>query len=73
MRVLTMKCAFTNTTLIFTNHIYDDPACMFPSLIKNQAGGKGPMYLASTLVQLAVTQEKLEKEAEKKTSETVNR
>lgn len=58
MRVLTMKCAFTDTTLIFTNHIYDDPACMFPSLVKNQAGGKGPMYLASTLVQLAVTQEK---------------
>ena len=60
MRVLTYKCARTNTTLIFTNHIYDDPACMFPSLIKDQSGGKGPLYLASLLIQLAVTQEKME-------------
>jgi len=60
MRVLTYKCAKANVTLIFTNHIYDDPACMFPSLIKSQSGGKGPLYLASLLIQLAVTQEKME-------------
>jgi len=60
MRVLTYKCAKTNTTLLFLNHLYDDPACMFPSLIKNQSGGKGLLYLASVLIQLAVTQEKIE-------------
>ena len=32
----------------------------FPSLIKNQAGGKGALYIASLLIQLAVTQEKME-------------
>jgi len=31
---------------------------MFPSLVKNQAGGKGPLYLASLLVQLALRTEK---------------
>jgi RecA/RadA recombinase len=60
MRVLTYKCAKADATLIFTNHIYDDPACMFPSLVKNQAGGKGPLYMASLLLQFAVTQEKIE-------------
>lgn len=65
MRVLTHKCAKANATLLFTNHIYDDPACMFPSLVKSQAGGKGPLYLASLLIQLAVTQEKMESSGEK--------
>ena len=32
---------------------------MFPSMIKNQAGGKGPIYLASVLVQLATRNEKV--------------
>jgi RecA/RadA recombinase len=60
MRILPHKCAKANATLIYTNHIYSDPSTMFPSLIKNQAGGKGPLYLASVIVQLAVTQEKNE-------------
>jgi len=58
MRSLTNKCAKTNTTLIFSNHVYDDPASLFPSLVKNQSGGKGPLYLASLLIQLASKQEK---------------
>lgn len=65
MRVLTHKCAKANATLIFSNHIYDDPASMFPSLIKSQAGGKGALYLASLLVQLAVNQEKMDITGEK--------
>jgi hypothetical protein len=32
---------------------------MFPTLIKNQAGGKGPIYLASVLVQLTTKNEKM--------------
>ena len=58
MRVLSNKCAKTGTTFVFSNHTYDDPSSLFPSLIKNQSGGKAPIYLASVLVQLALKQEK---------------
>lgn len=58
MRTLTFKAAQTNTTILFVNHTYDDPAAMFPTLVKSQSGGKGPVYLASVLVQLAKRDEK---------------
>ena len=58
MRLLTYKAARTGTTILFSNHTYDDPAALFPSLVKNQSGGKGPIYLASILVQLASKNEK---------------
>lgn len=66
MRTLTYKCAKTNTTLVFTNHVYDDPAALFPSLVKNQSGGKGPVYLSSLVVQLAVKREKEEQKDKEK-------
>jgi len=66
MRVLTYKCAKAGVTLIFSNHVYDDPSKLYPSMIKNQSGGKGPLYLASLLVQLAVTQEKAESDEKEK-------
>ncbi|MBC8416836.1 hypothetical protein H8E06_00720 [bacterium] len=58
MRLLTYKAARTGTTILFSNHTYDDPSAMFPTLVKNQSGGKGPVYLASVLVQLAARNEK---------------
>ena len=58
MRTLTFKAAAAETTILFANHTYDDPAAMFPTLVKNQAGGKGPVYLASVLVQLAKKDER---------------
>lgn len=58
MRLLTYKAAKTGTTVLFSNHTYDDPSSMFPTLVKNQSGGKGPVYLASVLVQLANRNEK---------------
>jgi RecA/RadA recombinase len=58
MRLLTYKAAKTNTTILFSNHTYDDPAALYPSLVKHQSGGKGPVYLASVLVQLATRNEK---------------
>ena len=61
MRTLTFKAAEADTTILFSNHTYDDPAAMFPSLVKNQAGGKGPVYLASVLVQLAKKDERHDK------------
>lgn len=61
MRLLTFKAAQAGVTILFSNHTYDDPAAMFPTLVKNQSGGKGPVYLASVLVQLAKRDEKHDK------------
>jgi RecA/RadA recombinase len=57
MRAITYKAAKAGVPILFSNHIYEGME-MFPSLIKNQAGGKGPVYLASILVQLSTRQEK---------------
>ena len=43
----------TKTTIICTNHIYDNPAEMFPSIEKNMPGGKSVVYLPSVTVQIA--------------------
>jgi len=61
MRLLTFKAAQAGVTILFSNHTYDDPAAMFPTLVKQQSGGKGPVYLASVLVQLAKRDEKHDK------------
>jgi RecA/RadA recombinase len=61
MRTLTFKAAQANVTILFVNHTYDDPGAMFPTLVKSQSGGKGPVYLSSVLVQLAKRDEKQDK------------
>jgi RecA/RadA recombinase len=43
----------TKTPIIVTNHVYDDPSAMYPSLEKNMPGGKAAVYLPSVTVQLA--------------------
>ena len=43
----------TRTPIVVTNHIYDDPSAMFPSLEKNFTGGKAAVYLPSVTIQLA--------------------
>jgi RecA/RadA recombinase len=58
MRTITYKCAKAGVPMIFTNHTYDDPGAMYPSTVKSQSGGKGPIYLASLLIQLAVNENK---------------
>jgi len=45
--------ATTQTTVLLTNHVYDDPSAMFPSIEKNMPGGKSVVYLPSVTVQLA--------------------
>lgn len=60
MRLLTVKAAKAKTAIIFSNHIYDNPGEMHPSLVKQQSGGRGPEYLASILVQLSYKSEKAE-------------
>lgn len=61
MRALTFKAAKAKVPILFTNHIYDNPASMYPELVKKQSGGSGPLYLASLLVQLSVRNEKIDK------------
>lgn len=45
--------SLTKTTILCTNHVYDDPSAMFPSLEKHMPGGKSVTYLPSVSVQLA--------------------
>lgn len=60
MRAITHAAAAANCPVIFTNHIYDDPSAMHPTAIKKQAGGSGPLYMASVIVQMAKKTEKTE-------------
>jgi RecA/RadA recombinase len=57
MRTLTYKAAKAKVPILFSNHIYEGME-MFPTLVKTQSGGKGPIYLASVLVQLSTKNEK---------------
>jgi RecA/RadA recombinase len=57
LRAITYKAAKAKVPILFSNHIYEGME-MFPSMIKNQAGGKGPIYMASVLVQLSTRNEK---------------
>jgi recombination protein RecA len=58
MRSITHSAAKANCPVVFTNHIYDDPSQLHPSAIKKQAGGSGPLYMASVIVQMAKKTEK---------------
>lgn len=58
LRVLTHKAAKADVPILFSNHIYENPAAMFPSLVKQQSGGSGPLYMSSVLVQLSSKNEK---------------
>jgi RecA/RadA recombinase len=58
MRAITHAAARSKCPVVFTNHIYEDPSQLHPSKIKKQAGGSGPMYMSSVLVQMAKRTEK---------------
>lgn len=58
MRSITFRAAKAEVPIIFTNHIYENPNEMYPSLIKKQSGGLKPLYIASLLVQLSISNEK---------------
>ena len=60
LRAITHSAAKANCPVIFTNHIYDDPSQMHPSALKKQAGGSGPLYMASVIVQMAKKAERAE-------------
>jgi len=70
MRAITHSAARANCPLIFTNHIYDDPSQMHPSAIKKQAGGSGPLYMASVIIQMAKKTERASDSKNKDSNET---
>lgn len=63
LKTCTNMSTLTKTPIIITNHVYDDPSAMYPSLEKNMPGGKAAVYLPSVTVQLA---RKLIKDADNK-------
>jgi RecA/RadA recombinase len=66
LRTCTQLAAVTKTTIIVTNHIYDDPSAMFPSLVKEMPGGRSAVYLPSVTVQLARKPMKEDKDTDDK-------
>jgi len=64
LRTITYRAAKAKTTILFSNHIYNNPTEMYPSAIKNQSGGEGPIYMASLLIQFGFKREKNEDDFE---------
>ena len=52
MRTATQCAALTKTTTIVTNHTYDNPGELHPTLVKTMPGGKSVVYMPSVSVQL---------------------
>lgn len=52
LRTCTQMSAITKTPIIITNHLYDNPGDLHPTLVKNMPGGKACVYLPSVSVQL---------------------
>lgn len=53
LKTCTNMSTLTKTPILITNHVYDDPSQMYPTLEKNIAGGKAAIYLPSVTIQLA--------------------
>ena len=53
LKTCTNMSTLTKTPILITNHVYDDPSAMYPSLEKNMPGGKAAVYLPSVTIQLA--------------------
>lgn len=52
LRTCTQMSAITKTPIIITNHLYDNPGDLHPTLVKSMPGGKACVYLPSVSVQL---------------------
>jgi recombination protein RecA len=53
LQTCTQLAAITRTPIIITNHVYDNPGDMHPSLIKTMSGGKSTIYMPSISVQIS--------------------
>ena len=61
LKVLTTRASKAEVPVVFSNHVYENPGQMYPTLVKTQSGGLKPLYLSSVLLQLSTTNEKIEK------------
>jgi recombination protein RecA len=52
LQTCTQLSAQTKTPIIMTNHLYDNPGDLHPTLVKNMPGGKACVYLPSVSVQI---------------------
>ena len=68
IKMMTIMSARTKTTIVCTNHIFDNPGQMFPLLEKNMSGGKSVKYFSSTVLQLSAVQVK-EDDKDRKTGD----
>lgn len=64
IKSLTIPALRSNTSIVITNHIYDDPSAMYASKIKNQSGGKGTEYMSRITLQCTKLYEKTEESKE---------
>jgi recombination protein RecA len=71
LRAITHSAAKANCPILFTNHVYDNPAALYPTLIKSQSGGSGPLYMSSVLVQMSTKQEKSGKSDNKDSDDVI--
>ena len=71
LKALTHASSKANCPIIFTNHIYENPGAMYPTLIKSQSGGSGPLYMSSVLVQMSTKQERVGKSDNKNATDEV--
>jgi recombination protein RecA len=71
LRAITQAASKANCPVVFTNHIYEDPSQLHPSALKKQAGGSGPLYMASVIVQMAKKNERSSDSKNKDSNETV--
>jgi RecA/RadA recombinase len=53
LKTCNIYSTITKCPIIMTNHIYDNPAQMFPSIEKDISGGRAAVFLPTTTVQLA--------------------
>ena len=53
LQTCTQLAAITKTGIVITNHVYDNPGDMHPSLVKTMSGGKSVIYMPSLSVQIS--------------------
>jgi len=70
LRAISAYAGITGTTVVFSNHVYEDPSQLHKSTIKTQGGGKGPFYVSSILVQLTKSNTRFD-EKDKQSSDNV--
>jgi len=61
INIATSRTARAQVPLVYSNHIYENPGQLHPTMVKTQSGGLKPLYLSSLLIQLSTTGEKIEK------------